>query len=549
MALAQEVRVPDPAPAVLVVDDDPAARRLCRHLLQRDGYTVMEAENGTEALQIVAKDRPHTVVLDVSMPGMDGMECARRLKSDPLTGDIPVIMVTAQSSASDIVAGLEAGADEYLTKPLNHKEFLLRVRSMVRYRIAWLDLQHHTHIQAQQANTLSLLLDFSHRLASADRLDHILQLTLAVTLSITRCTRASIMLPDRQGRYLEIAGSLGLEQESAKPRRVSVGTGIAGQVFSSGKLWIADTPDAVPSRHQGDDTFPLGGFPAISAPLTAAESTVGVLNVAERTDRTPFHPKELQYLDLVCNYAATAIDDTLTRTARDEARDSVVFALAKLAEQRDNDTGRHVERMVKYCLMLAARLRRVEKYAQVIDDRFLESLERAAPLHDIGKVAIPDRILLKSGKLTPEEFAVMRTHADIGAETIRSVLGRAPGSDFLQMAAEIARHHHEWYDGAGYPDGLRGSEIPLTARIAALADVYDALTSKRIYKEAWTHDRAAAEIAALSGTQLDPDLVECFFEIEDDFKHLAEKLADPLEDAKPPKPPRRTGLQPEPMAI
>ena len=228
----------------------------------------------------------------------------------------------------------------------------------------------------------------------------------------------------------------------------------------------------------------MSGAPSICAPLGTGENTIGVLALTDRLTRQPFEPREVEYVDLIANIAGTTIHGILTRRARDEARDAIMVAFAKLAEHRDSDTGQHVDRVTQFCLILADALRDTDAETRaVIDDRFLYNIERAAPLHDIGKVAISDRILLKPGKLSAREMAIMKTHAEIGAETIRTVRLRSPGVTILQMAEQIALSHHECFDGSGYPHGIKGNEIPLVARIAAVADVYDALTQQTSLQE------------------------------------------------------------------
>jgi response regulator RpfG family c-di-GMP phosphodiesterase len=234
---------------------------------------------------------------------------------------------------------------------------------------------------------------------------------------------------------------------------------------------------------------------------------------------------ELEYTDLIANLAGCVIDDMVTRQARDDSRDSIAVGLAKLAECRDRGTGMHLDRVSAFALILAEELSKSDRFSAVIDDRFLSELERAVPLHDIGKVAIPDHILLKPGKQTAQETAVMQRHPEIGAETIQLVLRRTPGARFLEMAEQIAHAHHEWYDGSGYPRGLRGEAIPLAARITALADVYDAVTTKRPYKDAMSHHEAAAIITAARGSHLDPAVVEAFLRRERDFAEAAARLA------------------------
>ncbi len=195
-----------------------------------------------------------------------------------------------------------------------------------------------------------------------------------------------------------------------------------------------------------------------------------------------------------------------------------VFAMAKLAESRDSETGAHLERVREYSRILAQRLRQKPKFRDVIDDEYVRLIYETSPLHDIGKVAIPDAILLKPGKLTPDEFAVMQMHTVRGAETLDAALLEFPNARFLRIAKEIALSHHEKYDGSGYPAGLRGDGIPLSGRIVAVADVYDALTSKRIYKPVLSHETAVSSIVNEAGRHFDPDLVETFLESADEFR-------------------------------
>jgi putative two-component system response regulator len=200
-----------------------------------------------------------------------------------------------------------------------------------------------------------------------------------------------------------------------------------------------------------------------------------------------------------------------------EGRDLVIFAMAKLTESRDNETGAHLERMREYSRILAEELSIWPKYRQEVDGDYVQLLYLTCPLHDIGKVAIPDAVLLKPGKLTAEEFEVMKQHTVFGSDTLSSVAHARPEAEFLTMARDIALTHHERYDGHGYPLGLTGEEIPLCGRIVALADVYDALTSKRVYKPAYAHATARSIILDGVGTQFDPDMVEAFQRREQQF--------------------------------
>ena len=203
-----------------------------------------------------------------------------------------------------------------------------------------------------------------------------------------------------------------------------------------------------------------------------------------------------------------------------------IFSLAKLAQSRDDDTGKHLERVQKYCYVLAKALAENSAYSRNINDDFIKNIVNASTLHDIGKVGISDLILLKPGKLTDEEFEIMKTHTIIGYETLEEVDKKFGNNEFITMGKFIARSHHERWDGTGYPDGLDGGNIPLGARIMAIADVYDALSSKRAYKDAFSQDKCIQIIKDGSGTQFDPVLVEKFIEVADEFAQIRNELQD-----------------------
>lgn len=206
------------------------------------------------------------------------------------------------------------------------------------------------------------------------------------------------------------------------------------------------------------------------------------------------------------------------------ARDTLIFALAKLAESRDTDTGEHLERIAAYCRVLAEQLRVAWGF---MSDEWIRNLQLASSLHDIGKVGIPDRVLLKPGKLTPEERVEIERHPSIGAAALDAILARSDGDELLRMARNIAASHHERWDGAGYPAGLAGENIPLEARIVSVADVYDALTSSRVYKPALSHEEAMSIITAGSGSQFDPAIIDALRKSEIVFQHAGRMLNCP----------------------
>ena len=363
---------------ILIVDDQPTNVDILCKILRKD-YELETGANGEECLEKVRTFEPDLVLLDIMMPGIDGYEACRRIKTSPVGQFTPVILVSGKASAAERLQGYEAQADDYVVKPYNHEELLSKVRIQFRLREAQL------------------------------------------------------------------------------------------------KLWSAN-------------------------------------------EQIQLYNAELERL----------VEE---RTAQIVAtQDVAVFALAQLAESRDSDTGEHLVRIRTYAQILADRLGENGVYADQIDEQFLADLYRSSPLHDVGKVGIADSVLLKPDRLTPSEFELMKQHVVIGAETLERAARHSGGGHFLTMAAEIARCHHEWFDGSGHCAGLKGEEIPLAARIVAVVDAYDALTSVRVYKPAYSAEVSRQIIEDECDRHFDPVIVEAFLEVYQDFLP-AEESDGPAEPA------------------
>ena len=350
---------------VLIVDDLPENLYVLGELLQGAGYRVKVANSGHVALQLAAHHpKPALILLDVMMPGMDGHEVLRQLRSDSETNEIPVIFLTAMDADADEERAFGDGVADYITKPIKPAVVLARVRNQLLVRHA--------------------------------------------------------------------------------------------------RLWLQD-----------------------------------------------------QNLALEAEIARRMRENELIQAVS-------IRALAHLAETRDNETGNHIQRTQSYVHLLATRLAKHPRFAATLDSKYIEVLARSAPLHDIGKVGIPDQILLKPGKLSPEEWTVMKTHTLLGSEAITLAERDIDASvDFLAQAKEIARWHHERWDGGGYPDGLAGEAIPLSARLMALADVFDALISKRVYKEPLPFPAVREIIRGERGRQFDPDITDSFLDACEEFEAIA----------------------------
>jgi len=332
---------------ILVVDDDDIAAEMVVHTLTQFGHEAVSARDGYEALALMRSGLYHLVILDWEMEGMTGLEVCRHIRRRYSSNYVYIILLTVRRGTQNVVEGLNAGADDFITKPFEPQELHVRVRTGERI--------------------LSLV---SHEVT--------------------------------------------------------------------------------------------------------------------------------------------------------------IFSLAKLTESRDKETGDHVERIREYSRVLANHLARQKKFSEQVDGDYVRLIYMTSPLHDIGKVGIPDSVLLKPGPLTADEFEIMKQHTVIGSRTLDAALDAHPEARFLCMARDIARSHHEWFNGRGYPDGLAGDDIPLCGQIVCLADVYDALTTKRVYKPAFSHERAREMILDETGTHFNPDIVQAFLKNEDLFMEIHEEFVEPM---------------------
>jgi response regulator RpfG family c-di-GMP phosphodiesterase len=361
---------------VLIVDDQPDIRRLCRLALGADGLVCEEVGTGPDAVAAAARRNYDLVLLDIDLPGCSGEEVLRRLRQNPPGPNLKVVMFSGSASGDDLSRNMLAGADDFLTKPFSTVQLRARVKAALRLK------------------------------AAQDRSDRLNRTLLAVNAELETALAA------RDGELVN-------------------------------------------------------------------------------------------------------------------ARGGMVLALAKLVEHRSKETGAHLMRLQRYARVLAEAAADLPAFAPLIGPVFVRTLEDAAPLHDIGKAALPDGILNKPGPLTAEERAAMQAHTTIGAATLRAVADEHPFAlGFLQMAIDIARSHHERWDGTGYPDRLSAEAIPLSARLLAVCDVYDALRAKRVYKPGMTHDEAVTIMCERSPGHFDPGLMTAFAACDDRFDRVFTEVVE-----------------------
>lgn len=524
--------MPESVGVVLVIDDDQSLTFILRAHLANAGFEVHVAHDGKQGFDEAVRLRPNVILLDVQMPHMDGLEVLRAMRIDPDMKNIPVILLTARSSRNDVVLGLEAGAQEYVTKPFDMAELTARVRSMMRLshmQLQFDELNARLAGEVQQkTQRLELLYSYVRELSRAPDEERIYDLFVETVQRATGCRRVSVMVHDPVLDKLVCRKAVGIDPVLAEKLMVDPGAGIAGQVFSTGTTVVAKAVDSPGSRRRSYNSDDFLSTPLVSTYLMNGQERLGVLNVTDKADGKPFLPEEIECICSIADSAAIALHNERRRSARIKSIRALLLTVGRLSEYRDEETGLHLERVREYAQILARQLSQRPALRHVVTPDFVTNLYDAAPLHDLGKVGIPDDILNKPGKLTDEEFQIMKTHTTIGRHTLALAMEETGPVPLLQMCIDIAYCHHERYDGRGYPRGLKGEDIPLTARIITLVDAYDAMTSQRCYKRALPHERAVELICADSGAHFDPQVVEAFLEVADDFDRVRASKSDPI---------------------
>ncbi len=521
---------------VLIVEDDRSLAMILRAHMINSGFEATVTHDGEEGLEIAQRELPDVIVLDIQLPGLDGLSVTRSLREHHDTKDIPVILITARGGRDDVVLGLDAGAQDYVVKPFDVVELTARVRSMLKLRSAQLEigeLNNQLEVEVRQAsNRLELLYAFVRDLNKAQDSDRIYDLVVEAVQNACGCKRISIMVLDAISNQLVCKRALGVSPEIAERMCVQSDAGIAGKVFSTGTTMVAQThdkPGKIPNSYLTDSFL---STPLVSTYMVSGSKRLGVLNVTEKSNGEPFTADEIDCICSIADSAAIALHNAEQRSNLRRSLNALLSTVGRLSEYRDEETGLHLERVKEYTRILAKQLAHCPDFSSVISCRFVEDLYQAAPLHDVGKVGISDDILNKPGALTDEEFQIMKTHTTIGRHTLALAIEEAGPVPLLALCADIAYCHHERYDGNGYPRGIMGDDIPLSARIIALVDAYDAITSQRCYKKPIPHTKAVELIKEDSGKHFDPRIVVAFLEVADEFDVVRQAKADTLESAQ-----------------
>ena len=480
-------------PTLLLVDDvDPVRASIASMLAPR--YAVTAASHAVEALEVLhARGGLPVVVTDLALPGANGIELLRRIHAEwPETLGI---LLTGELDTRVAAQAIEDGhVFRLLSKPCSFESLATAIEAaLARHREleARAKEAEFAQFRSQSLESLNGLLDERSRrqmqaLARLNRLATDLNSSTSLRDIARHAAQAVHELLD--GRSVLVQLYSHREQDSVESS--------AGREMSA-RLEVVRISEGARA---------LG------------EITVDVSRALARADRV--------LLESVAASTGVATQNELRRAERDFTHQTLILALASLSEARDSETGRHLERVAEYCRLVAEGLREDGLEQETLTNTWIADLARASALHDIGKVGVPDSILLKPGRLSPEEWVVMKRHAEVGGRTLERVIADAGPHRLLVLGRDIAWCHHERWDGSGYPRGLAGAEIPLCARIMALADVYDALTTVRPYKHAWSHREAIAWIEERAGKHFDPVVVQSFLRRDELADVIRRRLAD-----------------------
>ena len=467
-------------PSILVVDDSDLLRNILREELEAEGYRVSLAEDGEKALTLARDLRPDLILLDIVLPAMDGYDVCRELKSHTATSQIPVLMLSSRNELKDKLAGFEAGADDYLTKPFFTKELMARLRINIRTRESI-----ETHRQVGDFY-LQMLFGIGSAITSPFKVDDEINIMLRQAMVAIGSERGILLLHDPEEGSLQVRGVEGFDRE---------GPGLGDRFRISDKLPQLGPDDAGESgiRTRGIRMYEDRERGTVFVPMVAKEKLVGGIELDVRHRAGKVTTQQQKVLYALASQAAIFIENArLEREIRSMFL-NIIVSMAGAVDAKDAYTHGHSLRVARMALLLG-------RMVDLPRDR-MEPLLLSAILHDVGKIATPDDILKKPARLDDDEYEIMKEHPVAGARMLAHIAA-------LKDVIPGIRHHHEHWDGSGYPEGLAGEDIPLMGRIVLIGDAFDAMTTDRIYRKAMSVDIALKELRKHAGRQFDPKLVK-----------------------------------------
>jgi putative nucleotidyltransferase with HDIG domain len=504
---------PTPAqpPRVLVVDDDREIREVLRITLESEGYRVECVEDGEEGLLAIDREPPAIVILDARLPGRDGFEICRTIKAKDGQAEIPIIMVSANSEEESRVRGLKAGAADFLAKPFYPRELLTKVFRALQAAVEQHRLTERTSVLEEMTERQRLNLDrterqlkkqvFSaqtlmsmcHELTGSLKPEDLLNTFMLMALGQLGASSVCLLLPTDNSESVLIPRARKGVRDGAL-----VGTCINATDELGRYLCDRNRPAEIewlvrrPGLRRPLEPFYEAGFVVID-PVMVKDKLSLVVLLGGRVNGQPYESVDLELLSSLSRTAGIALENANLFRELQETCLGIIRTLLSTLEAKDAYTRGHTERVAMYSVTVA------EELGVASED--LENIRIGATLHDIGKLGVMDKVLNKPAALDREERLHIMSHPARGAAILE-------GIRFLEPAVDLVRHHHEYLDGSGYPDGLSGDEISIGARIVAVADAFDAMTSGRVYMQAMGVARAIEALRKRAGQQWDPKVID-----------------------------------------
>jgi response regulator RpfG family c-di-GMP phosphodiesterase len=518
----------DKIDTILIVDDEPFIRKFLSKYLSGKNYSIVTADNGENALEKLDSEPFDLVLTDLRMPKMGGRELLQIMSEN--YPDIPKIVLTGYGTSEDIILALQTGAYDFLTKPIT--DFGILDHS-IRRALERKRLNDERKRYLEQVNQINEIISMLNRGKSTEEIFESLNITLQKIIPYKTLTL--LLINTETGTVTPKLVVSQSEPIMNSNTIFSLDDVVLKNISVNKSVLSIDDIDASIELYPGSELLSLliqGGVRSlIILPLIMKDVTRGFLLFASEKG-SAFITGHISFLESIGGQISFSIEraeliEKIEQHTRNlehtidirtkeilKTQKTTIFALSKIAETRDRVTGDHLERIRSYCVLLA----QILKYTGLgeITNQYIRDLYDSSILHDIGKVGIPDYILLKTESLTVEEIKIMERHTTIGYEALKSASQNLGQDSFLNMALDITLYHHERWNGSGYMKGLQELEIPLSARIVAIADVYDALTSKRPYKKAYTHEEALV-IMNNESEKFDPQLFTIFMENSHEF--------------------------------
>lgn len=472
---------------ILIIDDEDYILRLAKDILVKNQYSVKTALNGNEGLKLFQKEKFDLILTDIKMPKMDGLDVIRSVREKDK--EIPIIIITGHGTLDIAINSLRLGAQGFILKPFTPAEL----------RASVADALEKTRLLAENIRMKALMPLFEVSKVIIGEVEPVRLLRIIVDFAVreSKASKVYLALIDEYSERLILREHYNLSDDFIREFDEKYSRKIGKLIIEQKRPFIITPETDIPSefvalRKKEDLAY------GICVPLAVRGNIIGLFCVGRTSDEPAFTPSEIELISVFSDQAAAAIENASLYEKLERSYLSTIITLSGVVEARDFYTDKHMKDIAEYSVEIAKKLNLSEKE--------IENIRKAGLLHDLGKVSVPDHILLKAGKLTEEEMEIIKKHPATGAKMIEQV-------EPLKDAREIIRHHQECYDGSGYPDGLIGKEIPLGARIIAVADAFGAMTTDRPYRKALSIEQAVMELKKFSGIQFDPEIVDLFISL------------------------------------